>query len=169
MPMLLKRGRSVAQGAISDEINRHLEAALSLSRLAFIRQLVREAELCIGFDQIGAAVILAGIALEELSSSRDERVVEALEPKLHDWRELRNRAAHPARSERELDRKAVANMVTTIGTLLNEIDSPNVPVRRSTPLQDALTSIQGKYVFVPTSVEDFLTRKREEIDLEKRT
>ncbi len=158
----------MAQSAIPDEINRHLEAALSLSRLGFIRQLVREAELCIDFDQISAAVILAGIALEELSSSRDQRVVQALEPKLQHWRELRNRSAHPVTRGQELDRKAVATMVTAIRTLLNEIGSPDLPVRRSTPVRNALTSIRGKYVFVPTSAEDFLRRKREDMDLESR-
>jgi hypothetical protein len=159
----------MAQGAISDEINRHLEAALSLSKLGFIRQLVSEAELCIDFDQTSAAVILAGIAVEELSSSRDQRVVQALEPKLQDWRELRNRSAHPATREQELDRKAVAAMVAALRTLLNEIGSPDLPVRKSTPPRNTLTTVRGKYVFVPTSVEDFLRRKREDTDLENGT
>ncbi len=157
----------MAQGAISDEINRHLEAVLSLSRLGFIRQLVSEAELCIDCDQTSAAVILAGIALEELSSSRDRTIIRALDPKLQDWRELRNRAAHPDIRGQVVDRKAVAAMVSAIRRLLGEIATPDIPIQRST--LNALTSIRGKYASVPTSVEDFLGRKREDMDLENRT
>lgn len=64
MRIIFKGADLVALGAISDEINRHLEAALSLSRIDFIRQLVKEAELCINFDQLSAAVTLGGIAIE---------------------------------------------------------------------------------------------------------
>jgi hypothetical protein len=158
----------VAQGAISDEINRHLEAALTLSRLHFVRQLVSEAELCIEFGQVSAAAILAGIVLEELSSLKELRMVQTLEPSLQVWRELRNRAAHPVTHEADVDRKAVAAMVTGIRALLDEIQNPDPTVRSSTPSANALTSIRGKYAFVPTSVEDFLRRKREDIDLENR-
>ena len=157
----------MAQGAISDEINRHLEAVLSLSRLGFIRQLVSEAELCIDFDQTSAAVILAGIALEELSSSRDQTIIRALDPKLQDWRELRNRSAHPAIRGQGVDRKAVAAMVSAIRRLLDEIGTPDIPIQRS--ISNALTRIRGMYASVPTSVEDFLRGKREDIDLENRT
>lgn len=156
----------MAQGAISDEINRHFEAALALSRRDFLRRLISEAELCIKFDQASAAAILAGIALEELSSLSDLTVVQTREPRLEAWRELRNRAAHPAAREHEVDRKAVAAMVTEIRALLDEIDRPHATLRSSTLSQNALTSIRGKYVFVPTSVEDFLRRKREDIELE---
>lgn len=96
-------------------------------------------------------------------------MIQALEPKLRDWRELRKRSAHPAAGGQELDRKAVAVMVMAIRTMLNGLDSSDSTVRRSTPMQNALTTIRGKYVFVPTSVEDFLRRKREDIDLESRT
>lgn len=158
----------MAQGALSAEINRHLEAALTLSRIDFVRQLVSEAELCIEFDQTSAAAILAGIALEELSSSRDKTVIQAIEPNIHGWRELRNRAAHPATSGQEGERAAVAAMVTGIRDLLSDIEKPDVAVGSSMHVLNALTSVPGKYVFVPTSVDDFLRRKREDTDLEIR-
>lgn len=151
-----------------DEINRHFEAALALSRLDFLCQLVSEAELCIKFDQASAAAILAGIALEELSSSRDLKFVQTSEPSLQAWRQIRNRAAHPAVPGNEEDRKAVAEMVKGIRAILDEIDRPDVTLRRSMLSGNALMSVKGKYAFVPTSVEDFLKRKREDVELENR-
>ena len=59
----------MAQGAISDKINRHVEAVFALAKREILRRLVSEAELCIEFDQISAAAILAGIELKELLGS----------------------------------------------------------------------------------------------------
>jgi hypothetical protein len=156
----------MAQGAISDQINRHVEAVLALSKRDILWRLVNEAERCVELDQTSAALILAGIALEELSSLSDRSTIEPGRQNLEAWRELRDRASHPASGEYKVDSKAVAAMVTGIRAILDQIEG----LRDRPPsfaLSDTeLTNIRGKYAFVATSVDDFLKRKREDLEPE---
>ena len=156
----------MAQRAIPEEINRHFEAALALLRRDLLRRLVNEAELCIKFGQATAAAILAGIALEELSSLSAQEATQTLEPSFKALRELLSRSGHTTERAQKVDRKVVASMVAVLRTLLNELDRPDVTLRNPATRSNALASIRGKYAFVPTSVEDFLSRKREDTDLE---
>lgn len=114
----------MAQSAISDEINRHVEAVLVLSKRDVLWRLLREAELCVELEQVSAAAILAGIALEEISLSGDPNILRQYEQSLQAWRDLRNRAAHPASQEQGVDPKAVAAMLTGIRAILGRIEAP---------------------------------------------
>ena len=94
------------------------------------------------------------------------RIASVLGTGLAGWRVLRDRAAHPAAYGQEVDRKAVAAMVLATRTLLDGMDQPPAALVGSDRPYDEFTSIRGKYVFVPTSVEHFLRRKREDMALE---
>lgn len=158
----------MAQGAISDEINRHVEALVVLSKRDMLRRLLREAELCVELEEVSAAAILAGIALEELALLSDPNILRQYERSFETWRELRNRAAHPAPREQQIEPTALAAMLTAIRAILDRIDGPQERQRRHSPPESELTKIRGKYAFTPTSVNDFLERKREDIELENR-
>ncbi len=155
----------MAQSAISGEINRHVEAVLALSKREILLRLLREAELCIELEQVSAAAILAGIAVEELHRFSDLSVLRQHEQSFDVWRDLRNRAAHPASDRLEMDAKLVAEMVSGIRILLDQIDTTQ---NRYPNFGEHLTKIRGKYAFVPTSVDDFLKRKREDLEREHR-
>ena len=158
----------MAEAVISDEINRHVEAVVVLSKRDILLRLLREAELCIDLEQVGTAAILAGVALEEVYLFSDASVLRQHGPSFEVWRELRNRASHPAVGSEEINREAVAAMVTEIRTLLDEIDPPQSRRRWSPRLENEITKIRGKYTAVPTSVDDFLKRKRQDLELENR-
>jgi hypothetical protein len=156
----------MAQGAISEKINRHVEAVLALSKREILWELVREAELCVEFDQTSAAAILAGIALEKLVSGSYSNMAQQGEQTVQAWRQLRNRAAHPASLASDVDPAAVAAMVMGIRGMLDQIEESQDGPQSSPSADNPLTRIRGKYAFVPTSVEDFLKRKREDVNFE---
>ena len=158
----------MAQSPISEEIDRHVEAVLAVSKREILWRLMSEAELCIDFDQTSAAAILAGLALEELFSVGDSRINEQPQQIIQAWRELRNRAAHPASRGNEVDPKAVAAMVMGIRAMLGPIMGSHDRPQHHPVTGDALTRVRGKYAFVPTSVDDFLKRKREDVEFENR-
>ncbi len=56
----------MALAAIPDEINRHFEAALVLSKRDVLLRVLREAELCLQAKALAAATILAAVVLERL-------------------------------------------------------------------------------------------------------
>lgn len=156
----------MAQAAISDEINRHVEAVLVLSKRDILWRLIIEAELCVELQQVSAAAILAGIALEELSSLGDLNMVRA--GTVDAWRDLRNRVAHPASSQEEMDPKAVAAMVSGIRAILDQTEETHWKINGTPRPEATVTKVRGKYAFVPTSVDDFLKRKRQDLELENR-
>jgi len=155
----------LSHAAISDEINRHIEAVVVLSKRDILLRLLREAELCMRLEQVATAAILAGIALEELYLLGDPGILRHRE-RLEAWRELRNRATDPASGGQEMDPDIVSAMLRGIRALLDQMDVP-----QSTPsphMESGFTAIRGKYAFVPTTVDDFLKRKRQDLELEAR-
>jgi hypothetical protein len=147
--------------AISDEINRHVEAVLALSKRDILLRLLQQAERCARLEDVRAAAILAEVALEEVFLLADPAVLGTDERRLEIWRELRNRAG-----ARAVDNKAVEEMLAAVRMMLEQID---VRQGRSTPLrpvESEFTKIRGKYASVLTSVDDFLKRKHEDLELE---
>ncbi|HTF69552.1 MAG TPA: hypothetical protein VK638_43425, partial [Edaphobacter sp.] len=107
--------------SIPDEISRHFEAALLLSKREVLLRVLHEAELCLRGEQFAAATILAGIVLEESSllnplapgEQKDDAKI---------WREMRNRAAHPSPVRSELDAEQVKAMVKGIRAMLDNAE-----------------------------------------------
>lgn len=155
----------MAQGTISNAINRHVEAVLVLSKHDILWRLITEAELCVQLKQVNAAAILAGIALEELSSSGEPNIVRQSAGRIEAWRGLRNQAAH-ATSSQNVDAEGVAAMVSGLRMILNQTEGIRGNPQSAAHSEAAAITIRGKYAFVPTSVDDFLKRKREDIDFE---
>lgn len=155
----------MAQGSISNAINRHVEAVLVLSKHDILWRLITEAERCVQLKQVNAAAILAGIALEELYSSGEPNVVAQSAELIEAWRDLRNRAAH-ATSSQDVDTEGVAAMVSGIRIILEQTENNRDDPQSTARSEAAAITIRGKYAFVPTSVDDFLKRKREDLELE---
>lgn len=155
----------MAQGTISDAINRHVEAVLVLSKHDILWRLITEAELCVQSKQVNAAAILAGIALEELFSAGEPNIVRQSADRIEAWRDLRNRAAH-ATSSQDADAQGVAAMVSGLRMILDQAEGIRGNPQSTAHSEAAAVKIRGKYASVPTSVDDFLKRKREDLELE---
>jgi hypothetical protein len=158
----------MALAAIPDEINRHFAAVLVLSKRDILTRVLREADLCLQFEQLTAATALAGVALEEASLLAGPDALVEQEPRVEIWREMRNRAAHALPGRGGLDKEEVKAMLTGVRTLLAQIDRPSARSSSFRPVEDALTKTRGKYAFVGTSVDEFLKRKYDDLEREAR-
>jgi hypothetical protein len=138
----------MALAAIPDEINRHIEAVLVLSKRDVLLKVLREADLCLQFEHLPAATVLAGVVLEEASLLVTPDTLDQQQGHVEIWRELRNRTAHLVPGRAELDKEEVKAMLTGVRTLLEQIDRPRGRSISLRPVEDALTKIRGKYAFV---------------------
>jgi hypothetical protein len=156
----------MALTAIPDDINRHIEAVLVLSKRDVLFKVLREADFCLQFEHLAAATVLAGVVLEEASLLVSPDALEEQQRHVEIWRELRNRTAHLVPGRAELEKEEVKAMLTGLRTLLEQIDRPPRRPTLFRPVEDALTKTRGKYVFVGTSVDEFLKRKHDDLELE---
>jgi hypothetical protein len=156
----------MAIAAIPDEVAKHFEIALALSRRDVLLRFLQEAEVLIRSGQLAFAAVLAGVVLDEATRFLPPAAITA-EGQINVWREMRNRAAHPGSTELTIEQ--VKAMVAGIRGMLNQADEKSQLESSSLPpVEDALAQIRGKYAFVQTSVDEFLKRKREDLDLEDR-
>jgi hypothetical protein len=156
----------MALAAIPDEINRHIEAVLNSFKRDVLLNVLSEAGLCPQFGHLAAATVLAGVALEEASLIFGPDALDGQKAHIEIWREMRNRAAHPMLGRAELDTEEVKAMLAEVRALLDQIDRPH---GRSTPfrlVEPSLEEIRGKYASVQTSVDEFLKRKRDDLEFE---
>ena len=112
-----------------------------------------------------AAATLTAIALEGIYLLTDPSIFSAHEPALEAWRELR--AAHQVAGAQDIEPEAVIAMLTGIHSC-QQIDVSQGRQRPASRSQSRFAEIRGKYAFVPTSVDEFLKRKRENLELENR-
>jgi hypothetical protein len=156
----------MAVAAIPDEINRHIEAVLALSKRDVLLRILREADLCFQLEQVTTAAVLAGVALEELSLLKPQGSSDQQQEILEVWRELRDRAAHIPGDNAQVDKEAVKAMITAVKTLIQQVERPHDESTSYPLTEDALIKIRGKYAFVRTSVDEFLKRKQDDLELE---
>ncbi len=151
----------MAISSIPEEINRHIEAVLVLSKRDLLLRVLREAELCLQLEDLTAATVLAGVALDEACLLVAPNASDEQGAYLEIWREMHNRAVHPSLDRAAPGKEEVKAMLTGIRSLLEQIATPE-----SRPAEDALAETRGKYAFVATSVEQFLKRKHDDLELE---
>ena len=151
---------------VPEEAASHLGAIL----LAFNREIfggfLDEADELAGLGQATSAVLIAGTVLEYFERSPSASV---LPPKhrseIEAWRQLRNRAAHGSAGAISVER--ARQMIDGVRQILMTDSVSSGPVHPlRTEAGAALNLIKGKYAHVATSSEDFIKRKREELELE---
>jgi hypothetical protein len=155
----------MALAAIPEEINRHFEAVVVLSKRDVLLRLLHEAELCLQSQALSAATIIAAVVLEE-ASLLNPGALDEEQDNVKVWREMRNRAAHPSGTGTELKAEQVKRMVTGIRAMLRHADRPDAGSSSLPSIEDTLKITRGKYAFVETSVDEFLKRKHQELELE---
>lgn len=145
---------------VPEEAATHLGAIL----LAFNREIfgsfLDEADELAGLGQAPSAVLIAGTVLEYFERSPAARVLPPEHrSKIAAWRELRNQVAHG--SAGTLSVQQARQVIDGVRQILMTHSAQGGPVA-------APPGIKGKYAYVPTSSEDFIKRKRDELELEDR-
>jgi hypothetical protein len=157
----------MALTAVPDEVAEHFEAALFLSQRNLYLRLLSEAELLAKLAQLNAAFLLAGVALEEITRFSVADVATNEEKKqINLWREMRNQAMHSGSpNTTKLTAEQFNKFVRSIREMLERAGaSARGRSRSPTPIDQNLAQTRGKYAFVKTSVEEFLRRKREDLE-----
>ncbi len=153
---------------VSEEAASHLGAILvAFNREIFSGFLDEAAELA-ELGQAGSAVLIAGTVLEYFERSP---VAKAHSPGYGSetavWRELRNRVAHG--SAAALSVEQARQMIDGVRQILLTGDVSSRPGYSPRAEAGAVTHlIKGKYAHVPTSSDEFMARKREDVELEER-
>jgi hypothetical protein len=153
---------------VPEEAASHLGAIL----LAFNREIfgsfLDEADELAELGQATSAVLIAGTVLEYFQRSPTASVLPAEHrSKVAAWRQLRNQVAHGAAGA--ISVKQARQVIDGIRQILM---THNVPGGREHTLRPEANAaphvIKGKYAHVPTSSDDFIKRKREDLELEDR-
>jgi hypothetical protein len=153
---------------IPEEAASHLGAIL----LAFNREIfgsfLDEADELAGLDLATSAVIIAGTVLEYFERSPSAG---ALPPEHRNeivaWRRLRNQAVHGAAGT--LSVQQAREVIDGIRHILGVHLEAGVAADRPWPERAVSPhDIKGEYAYVPTSSDEFMKRKREDLELEDR-
>lgn len=154
----------MAAPLLPQDVTEHLAAAIQLSNKHIYLRFLEEAETLLALQMPAAAIVVAGVALESLIAGHRHRVDPNELQRIEKWSQLRNAAVHSGERMPTLDeaREMVAGVrrwllrATATGPQLAVTADPN----RSTG------PVRGKYKFVPTSSEEFIARKVDELRLE---
>jgi hypothetical protein len=108
-----------------------------------------------------------GAVLEYLRQGLQERAAPAgQQERITAWWDLRNRLAHGL--TQEVSREQVNEMIVGIRqVLVSQLTTAPALVTSPPEASDALSRIRGKYIFVPTSSEEFIAHKHEELRIEE--
>ena len=154
----------MAAPLLPQDVAEHLEAAIQLSNRRVHLRFLDEADLLLTFNLPTAAVLVAGVVLEETLANLREQGPSEMRQRMEKWSELRNGVAQAQVPAATLDQ--AKEMVEDVRRSLTRemkfgpgFASPKVPA-------EASRQVRGKYKFVPTSSAEFIRRKADELDLE---
>jgi len=123
-----------------------------------------EAEILLSLQLPAAAIVVAGAVLEFLVAGRLHQAVPNETQRIEKWSQLRNNAVHPL--ERVVTLDEAKEMVAGIRQLLLRATEVGPRLASTASSNRASGRVQGKYKFVPTSSEEFIARKTDELRLE---
>lgn len=145
---------------VPEEAANHLGGILLAFNREIFGSLLDEAQQLAHEGQANAAVLIAGTILEYLERSPASQLMPPQHRgEVETWRQLRNKAAHGASATAE-QAKALVDGIRAL-LMSHEPES-------CTDAAELARSIKGKYAHLPTSADDFIRRKREDLDLEDR-
>jgi hypothetical protein len=123
--------------------------------------LLEEAETLLSLQMPVAAIVVAGVVLESHVAGQRHRADPNELQRIEKWSQLRNAAVHSL--ERTVTLDEARDMVAGVRHLLGRVTetSPRLAVTNRTPGR-----VRGKYKFVPTSSQEFIARKVDELRLE---
>jgi len=149
---------------LPQDVTEHLTAAIQLSNKHIHLRFLEEAETLLSLQMAAAAVVVAGVVLESLVAGQPYRPDPNEMQRIEKWSQLRNAAVHS--HERMVTLDEAREMVEGVGRLLLRATASGPPLAFTAHPNRAPGPVRGKYNFVPTSSEEFIARKVDELRLE---
>jgi hypothetical protein len=144
----------------------HLGAILLAYNRQILVRFLDEADELARLNLSRSAILIAGAALEFFESTPSAGVLSTQERRnITQWRQLRNQVAHTAVTP---SLEQAQHMVDGIRRILADACAPGESIHHFRPLPDAVRTVKGKYAHLPTSSDDFIKRKRDDLELENR-
>jgi hypothetical protein len=146
------------------DVTEHLMAAIQLSNKHIHLRFLEEAETLLSLQMPAAAIVVAGVVLESLTAGQRHRADPSELQLIERWAELRNAAVHS--HERVVTLDEAREMVAGLRRLLLRATATGPRIASTAHPNKGAGPVRGKYKFVPTSSEEFIARKADELRLE---
>ena len=154
----------MAAPLLPQDVTEHLTAAIQLSNKHIHLRFLEEAETLLSLHMPVAAIVVAGVVLESLVAGQRHRADPNESQRIEKWSQLRKGAVHSHERIPTLDE--TREMVEGVRRLLLRATASGPRLAFTAHQNRAPGPVRGKYKFVPTSSEEFIARKVEELRLE---
>jgi hypothetical protein len=154
----------MAATLLPQDVTEHLTAAIQLSNKHIHLRFLEEAETLVSLQMPAAAIVVAGVVLESLVAGQRHRADHNELQQIEKWSQLRNLAVHS--HERIVTLDEAREMVAVVRRLLLRATVTGPQLVFTAHPNRAPGPVRGKYKFVPTSSEEFIARKTDELRLE---
>jgi hypothetical protein len=155
----------MAAPLLPQDVTEHLTAAIQLSNKHIHLRFLEEAETLLSLQMPAAAIVVAGVVLESLVAGQEHRADPNELQQIEKWSQLRNVAGHGHKGIVTLDE--AREMVAGVRRLLLRATATGPRLASTAHPNRAAGPVRGKYKFVPTSSEEFIARKADELRLER--
>ncbi len=149
---------------LPQDVTEHLTAAIQLSNKHIHLRFLEEAETLLSLEMPAAAIVVAGVVLESLVAGQQNRADPNELQQIEKWSRLRNTAVHS--DERMVTLDEAREMVAGVRRLLLQAAANGPRLVFTAYPNKPPGPLRGKYKFVPTSSEEFIARKVDELRLE---
>ena len=153
----------MAAPLLPQDVTEHLTAAIQLSNKHILLRFVEEAETLLSLQMPTAAVVVAGVVLESLLAGQPGANPNAWQ-EIEKWSQLRAAAVHS--QERMVTLDEARDMVAGVRRLLLQAPPSDPRLAYTVHPNRAPGPVRGKYKFLPTSSDEFIARKIDEMRLE---
>lgn len=154
----------MAAPLLPQDVTEHLTAAIQLSNKHIHSRFLEEAETLLLLQMPAAAIVVAGVVLEALVAGQRHYADPSDLERIEKWSQLRNAAVHSHERMEALDE--AREMVAGVRRLLLRAAASGPQFAFTAHPNRVPGPVRGKYKFVPTSSEEFIARKVDELRLE---
>ena len=154
----------MAAPLMPQDVIEHLTAAIQLSNKHIHLRFLEEAETLLSLQMPAAAIVVAGVVLESLVVGQQHSADPNESQRMEKWSQLRNAAVHS--DERMVTLDEAREIVAGVRRLLLRATATGPRLAFTAHPNRAPGPVRGKYKFVPTTSEEFIARKVDELRLE---
>ena len=154
----------MAAPLMPQDVIEHLAAAIQLSNNHIHLRFLEEAETLLSLQMPAAAIVVAGVVLESLVVGQQHGADPNESQRMEKWSQLRNAAVHS--HERMVTLDEAREIVAGVRRLLLRATATGPRLAFTAHPNRAPGPVRGKYKFVPTTSEEFIARKVDELRLE---
>ena len=154
----------MAAQLLPQDVTEHLTAAIQLSNKHIHLRFLDEAETLLSLQMPAAAIVVAGVVLESLVAGQRHRADPNELQQIEKWSQLRSVAVHSHERMATLDE--ARDMVTGVRRFLLQTAATGTRLSFTVHPNRGPGPVRGKYKFVPTSSQEFIARKADELRLE---